>query len=231
MRIALLLVVAFLLAGCKAAPTATELRLAPGQYGPAFDVARDVLRDGQFELNRVDGRAGVITTYAKPTAGLFSPWDQEQSTFEQETDDLIASNRRRIRITFDPAAPAESPPAEAPAVDVRAAAAAGAELTMRVHVVLERIERPTWRPDTSGTSQYTRSSDPELVRRGMEPQHAVAVSDDRALAARIVEEVRERLARGQTDRKREVGEPPAQPARAAPEADTAGRAPESGSGV
>ena len=60
------------------------MRVEPGQYAVAFDTARDVLRDNLFTLDRVDGRAGVITTQAKRSAGLASPWDGEQSTAEQD---------------------------------------------------------------------------------------------------------------------------------------------------
>lgn len=188
--------------GCAAPPTTTDLRIPPGRYALAFDAARHVLRDHRFDLNRVDGQAGVISTYVKSSAGLLSPWDSEQSSPGQEVEDLLNYQQRRVRVTFEPA----EPPAPAPAVPGVArpegtdgperdmpALARSAETIMRIRVTVERIHRPTWRPDPSSVNLSTRSNDPDLTRRGLRPSYAVPVADDRALAARLVEDVRRRM--------------------------------------
>lgn len=194
------LIIAFgMLWGCQAAPTATQLRIEPGKYAVAFDAAREVLREYNFTLNRVDGRAGVISTYTKPSAGLASPWDGEQSTPGQEVDDYMNDNQRRVRVTFEPVGPGGGGAGDA--VDVRTAAERG-ETVMRVHATVERIQRPQWRPDTSGVNQYTRALDVDLARRGMEPSYAVPVSEDRLLGARLVEEIRRRMSEPEANRAR-----------------------------
>jgi hypothetical protein len=202
----LLAAVAVAAAGCAAPPTATELRIPPGRYALAFDAARDALRDHRFDLNRVDGHAGVISTYVKPSAGLLSPWDGEQSSLGQEVEDLLNYQQRRVRVTFEPAEPPAPAPAEPGAAGVEPSSpgdsggsdiptlARSAETIMRIRVTVERIHRPTWRPDPSSVNLSTRSNDPDLGRRGLRPSYAVPVADDRALAARLVEDVRRRMA-------------------------------------
>lgn len=83
----------------------TSRRFASGAYAGesgAFDLARDVLREEGFILDRVDAAAGIITTRPKTTAGLATPWDAEQSSAEQEIDDLANRQQRTVRITFEP---------------------------------------------------------------------------------------------------------------------------------
>src|SRR5262249_15003949 len=170
----------------------------------AFDAARDVLRENRFDLNRVDGHAGVITTFTKPSAGLLSPWDSEQSTFGQEVDDLMDYQQRRIRVTFEPiSTPATAPPSP-PGPPGRGGArraltvlSGSGETIMRIRATIERIERPIWRPDTTAVGLYTRAVDPDLVRRGLQPSYTVPVSEDPLLAARLVEGARQRLAEAQ----------------------------------
>ncbi len=187
------------LGGCGAPEGPRELTVAPRAYGAAFEAAKVVLRDARFDLERVDARAGVITTAPKDTAGLASPWDGEQSTFRQEIEDVLNRQRRIVRITFEPSAvpPAPVQPGGPPAAgldqplpDVRASRS---DLVMRVRVVVQRVERPGWRIDTNAIQISTYATDPALDRRGMQPTYAVAHVEDRMLGARLTRRIEQEM--------------------------------------
>jgi len=61
------------LSGCAAPDLPTDLEVAAGDYPAAFEAAKAALRDYRFDLERVDARAGVISTAKKETAGLLTP--------------------------------------------------------------------------------------------------------------------------------------------------------------
>ena len=82
------------LGGCAAERTDVTFEVSAGGYARAFDAAKEVLREAGFELDRVDARAGVITTRSKGSAGIATPWVGDESTIEQEFDDLIHQQRR-----------------------------------------------------------------------------------------------------------------------------------------
>src|SRR5438128_989361 len=83
---------------------ASAISTAPAPaYAEAFDTARQTLRDTGFILERVDARAGVITTQPKTTAGLLTPWDREQTSFGQDLEDLFQRHQRIVRVEFEPA--------------------------------------------------------------------------------------------------------------------------------
>ena len=123
-----------------------------GAYSVAFDGAKDMLREMRFELDRVDARAGVITTHPKASAGFATPWDVEQSTLRQEWSDLLNRHFRIVRIEFTPALGAQRAELGSPT------APQGADPDLREHsgpmratvrVSLERLSRPGWRPSTA----------------------------------------------------------------------------------
>lgn len=196
-----LLAVAAGLSGC-ASKAPTELTVDPANYSATFDAARHVLRDAKFDLERVDAREGVITTTAKATAGLATPWDSEQQTAGQEMEDLLQHQQRKVRITFEPA--------ENPAATGGAAAQAGTAqqpgapspasdllddprpTTMRVHVVIERINRPNWRVDSTSIRMSSYAWDPALAEREMQPRYETAIAEDADFAGRLVELIRAR---------------------------------------
>jgi hypothetical protein len=63
---------------------------------------------------------------------------------------------------------------------------------MRVRVVIERINRPGWRINTTAIGLSTRAWDPALAAREMAPQYETAIEEDRPFAARLVERIGER---------------------------------------
>jgi hypothetical protein len=161
------------------------LEVPAERYAAVFDAAREVLRDERFDLERVDARAGVITTQPKKSIGVLSPWDGEQSTVRQEVDDLFNRQRRVVRVTFEP--PDGPPP---PGTDLLSGDAPA--LVMRVGVVVEREQQPGWRLESTSVRLNTRSTDLALAERGLTPWYTVPAAQDPALAARLAEEIRRR---------------------------------------
>jgi hypothetical protein len=175
------------LGGCAGGGPA-ELAIAPGEYPAAFDTAREVLRDARFDIDRVDARAGVLTTSARASTGLSLPWDLAFT--DGALEDLLNRHARRIRVTFEPAAEGDAPPIR----DLMAAEPA--PLVMRVRVLVEREQRPGWRLESSSVQLSTRSSDPALAQRGLEPSYTVALREDPELSGRLTGVIAERLAAG-----------------------------------
>lgn len=166
-------------------------RSAYAGEGGCFDLARDILREEGFVLDRVDAQGGVITTRAKTTAGFATPWHSDQSTASQEVEDLASRQQRTVRITFEA-------PNGTMFEDLRSAEAAGTEsteLTMTVRVIVERMSRPGWRVNTTSVRLSSYCIDTELRDRGMAGQYAVAREDDQDLAERLANEILSRQAR------------------------------------
>lgn len=151
----------WVMGGCAGPAGSAEFLVAEGDYARAFDAARDVLIDHGFTLERIDAQAGVITTRAKPTSGLATPWDGEQSTPGQEVEEFLNRTQRRARVTF---APAEQ-----------------GEHRVAVEVVVERVHRRGWSPAPVSVRQSTFWRDPQ---RGA-PVFASVIEQDARLAARL----------------------------------------------
>jgi hypothetical protein len=181
-RLILLLLLAALLSGCATnRPLSTDFPVPAGGYIKAFDEARDVLIGMRFELDRVDAAAGVITTQPKHTAGLATPWDAEQSTLEQEWEDLVNEQERRVRITFEPA---EATAGEWP--DLREYTG---PMTGHVEVAIDRVHHAGWRLETTSIRYSTYTIDPTLIDRQMWPLYSVPFSQDRLLADELAEKI------------------------------------------
>jgi len=185
----LLLAIASLLGGCAASTPAT-IDIPAGQYERAFDAAREQLVRARFELDRVDARAGVITTRPKTTAGLATPWDGESVTLEQKTEDLLNQQQRRVRITFEPATGA-TPPRDA-AMDLRTIET---PLTARVEVAIDRVRTPGWELDATAIRYSWRTQSRAITERGLWPRYDVPFSQDDAWARTLASRVARAIAR------------------------------------
>jgi len=174
-----------LLGGCAGSSGNTELTLTSAQYTDAFQAAKDALAEYRFELDRVDAGAGVITSMPKASQGIATPWDFEQSSFEQELEDLANRHLRRVRITFEPVSPAEDPQQ-----DLRTATG---PIVGRVEVIVDRVRRAGWRLEPTSVRLSTFTRDPDLVARGMWPQYTVPISQDPEFAARLADGIRRRM--------------------------------------
>lgn len=169
----------FLLGGCGASSPSHTFEISAGGYAAAFDAAREVLRDSRFVLDRVDADEGVITTQPKQTSGLATPWDSEQTSLSQELEDTVHAQQRRVRVTFLP---------------MGEGGLGVAECTGRVEVVLERVQFVGWQPSSKAILQSGFTTDPVAQASGRDARYEVPIARDDALAARIAERVRRRLA-------------------------------------
>ncbi len=177
------------LGGCRAPAESVATPVAPGRYAEAFDQTRDLLAARQFKLERVDARAGVITTQPKPSTGLATPWDGEQSSFQDEWADLLNQHERQVRVTFVPVGAGE-PADRTPEVDLREL---DVPLEAHFEVTVLRVSVPGHRIEPSAIGMSTRWSDPQMARRGVGPADRVPLRADDALAARLADALRRRL--------------------------------------
>ena len=177
--------VILLLTGCAAPKSDGTFTVPVGAYGAAIDATRDTLRDYRFDLDRVDAAAGVVTTAGKWSSGLATPWDAEQSTIEQEWDDTMNRQQRRVRVTF---APADGEGAD----DLRTL---DTPLVGRVEVTVYRMHRQGWRLESESIGRSRRAFDPELGR-SQGPRYLVPIARDERLEARIAEAVARRIKGG-----------------------------------
>lgn len=198
--------------GCASSKMrARTLEVGAGEYASAFDATRDVLRSYRFTLDRVDARSGVITTEARFSSGLATPWDRVQSDLGQEFMETLNYEGRRARVVFSrpgvelPAPGVGEGTPEAlvdegvmadgsvrPTLDEDLREEGGA-LVMKIDVIVDRVQRPGRRVETSSVSRSSVTIDPELARRGMMPTYTVARTRDDKLAARLADEVKKRM--------------------------------------
>ncbi len=166
-----------LLASCAAPPKSAQFETPAGAYAAAFEGAKDELRRAGFELDRVDARAGVITTRPSASAGFWTPWVVDEQSFDDEVDGTFNAERRIVTVRFTGAAGDE---------DLREhqGPVAGA-----VEVEVFRLYRPGRTIESSAirlTSQYR---DEGLTRRGLQPDITVPIGQDEALAAALASRI------------------------------------------
>ncbi|MEA5557629.1 hypothetical protein [Nodularia spumigena] len=202
------------LGGCASVKeTSRTVEVGAGDYASAFDATREVLRSYRFTLERVDARSGVITTEARFSSGLATFWDPVQSDAGQEVMETLNYEGRRARVLFSRpgggdvvgAGVGEGTPealrdqgvmadgSVRPTLDEDLRGEAG-PLVMKIDVIVERVQRPGRRLETSSLSRSTFTMDPALGERGMSPTYSVARTRDDKLAARLAAEVRARMA-------------------------------------
>lgn len=185
------------LTGC--ATQSPEVRVPAAEYAEAFTAARDVLHSYRFTLDRIDARAGMLTTQASRSAGFFTPWNQLDSTVGQAWEDTIHKQQRRVEIVFSVTPTPETREADLRPSQARELASdlieSPRDTTARVLVVVERIYQFGWRPNTKSTAltSLTEDTQPDATS-----QAAVDISDDPALAGRIASDIRALLARRTT---------------------------------
>lgn len=182
------------LTGCST--TGDEhVQIAAGGYGSAFEATRQTLRDFDFHLDRVDAASGVITSAVKPTSGLATPWDPEQSGIDQEWEDFINRQRRTVRVAFVPQEEQgqDTPkrdPASAKAPDLVDLRDYQGPVVATVEVTVERVQRPGWQVNTRSINNSTFTMDPALQAAGKYPTYAVELEPDTRLAKRIAARIK-----------------------------------------
>lgn len=185
-----------LLAGCASVEAPKDMEIPPGRYGEAFEAAKEVLRQYRFPLERVDARAGVITTSTKHSAGVLAPWDREQGGLDDEFEQTLNRQVRSVVVEFVHAEPGETSEAggvSSPPPDPGDLREESGPLLLRVRVDVSRVNRPGWRLSTKSIKSSSFATDPDLRSRGMQPTFSTVVADDPDLARRIAERIRARL--------------------------------------
>lgn len=213
---------AVLVVGC--ATKSPDIEVPASDYPDTFAAARDVLHSYRFTLDRVDARAGVLTTQPKLSGGFLTPWSQLESTPSQSWEDTVHNQQRRVEIVFSATPPPTSIPASnsSPAPDSTEAVLkpnqsrelatdlieAPRDTNAHVRVSLERIYQYGWRPNTrsiylSSITENTLADTPSRVE--------VAISEDEALAGRIAAEIRSAMKKRAQTRTAEAPAVPATP--------------------
>lgn len=155
--------------------------VAPGEVDAVFDAAREIFRDHGFSLARVDVAGGVLSTWARQSAGVATPHHKDESTFGESMEGLFNAQRRRVRLTFEPLEEGGARPS-----DYRAAAQ---PLIARVRVVVERLNTQGRAPSAISIRRSAYYVD--ATRSG--PQDiATPLRRDGALAGRLAEEIQAR---------------------------------------
>ncbi len=194
------------LASCasKAKPDPT-VAVPAGKYAEAFEVAKDALREFQFELDRVDAAGGIVTTHARGSAGFATPWVPHTSSLGESARGFVERERRRAAVVFEPtgttrptadAGTATAEPQPNKPIDLALEPVnPDAEMTARVRVWIERVYRPGRRVSATSVRLSSFTSDPELREQGLEPAFAVETKSDDALEARLATWISGRLDR------------------------------------
>lgn len=195
--LAIAILLALTATGCGTArPGPSAFRLAPGSYAATFDATKETLREYGFALERVDARAGIITTQPRTSAGLMAPWDKIQSSAAQEWADFLHRQERRVRISFGPASQSEPD-------DPRAQAAQGpappdlrefsGPMTADIMVWIDRTHTPGRRIETTSLRLSSNTRDTALGKSKMLPYYKTPINRDDLLAGRLVRRIRERV--------------------------------------
>jgi len=144
---------AALLAGC-AFSGERRAPLPESRYPRTFQAVQRVLVDHGFVLDRIDARAGVISTHPKASPGLFLPTDREQRSLGQEFRDAMHTHSRTVRVTMRTTPQDRTTPPPTRDQDPRAG--------VTVEVVLERASRPGFRIETEEIGVSSAFSSPEF---------------------------------------------------------------------
>jgi len=185
---AALALTAALLPSCAAPQRSPTFDTAAGEYTRAFEAAKDELRAAGFELERVDARAGVITTRPSASAGLFTPLVRDEHTFGAEWDGAANAERRVVTVRFLPASASDG------AGDLRDA---DAPLQGEVEVEVRRLYRPGRTPESASVRLTTQFRDPAWQAAGLQPDVISAYGEDPDLAAALASRIARRASSAQ----------------------------------
>lgn len=170
------------LGGCaQPAAISPDLTFDAARYPEVFQATKDTLRDYEFELDQVDARGGVITTWPRQWAGLATPWIPQATDADTAIVGLLQHELRSCRVTFataDGVAPRDAN------IDLREATG---PMSAKVEVTIYRVQRPGLRIGAPSIRLRSQAIDPRLVEEGLQPQFVSSAGPDNALAARIAQ--------------------------------------------
>ncbi|PHQ82821.1 MAG: hypothetical protein COB69_00575 [Phycisphaera sp.] len=189
--------------GCSSVPAGTSSRfiIEVGGYDAAFNQTRQELTSLGFILDRVDARAGVLTTKPLSSGGLATPWDRQQTSLNSEIADLAHKQKRVVRVTFVPESAVDRLPSDKAGSQIAGTQAVRSTIDVSqderlvgvVVVTIERLYRPYWRPSTVSVSSSSHTRDPSLGSRGMYRSFSVVTQRDHALEEKLASRVRRGL--------------------------------------
>jgi hypothetical protein len=162
--------------GCAQPTLSPSFSFDAEQYPAVFQATKDALRQYQFELERVDARGGVITTWPRQWAGMATPWIPHATDTNSAVVGLIQHELRSCRVTFGVEDGAD------PSVDLREVTG---RMSAKVEVTIHRVHRPGTRIGAPSVRLRSQAIDPELVEEGLQPQYVSPSGPDNALAGRI----------------------------------------------
>lgn len=172
------------LGGCaKPAAVTPDLTFDASRYPDIFQATKDTLRDYQFELEQVDARGGVITTWPRQWAGFATPWIPQATDADSAVVGLMQHELRSCRVTFGTA---EGPADRDSNIDLREVTG---PMTATVEVTIYRVQRPGLRIGAPSVRLRSHAIDPQLVEEGRQPQFVSSAGPDNALAARIAQAI------------------------------------------
>jgi hypothetical protein len=185
------------LAGCAARTEPARFSVDVGAYDRAFIATREVLRDVNFEIERVDATRGVITTKPRPDAGFFTPWTGYQLDAASALEGSLNQQRRRVRVTFVPVADEAAYVGGGGDQDrigsqLDEVASRGPWIAY-VDVGVTRMQTSGLRPPPRAVLMSTVAIDPIEQSQGVATIYEVPVSQDSAMAAAITRRIRTRL--------------------------------------
>lgn len=148
--------------------------ISPAEYPAAFQAAKDLLREYEFELDRVDAEAGIITTHPRASAGFATPWIPHMTSPEGALEGYLQPERRIASITFD--------------------GNADQSRALRANVQVLRLVRPGKRPSIASIRLTSAWTDPALVEQGVQPAYVASSHEDSKLGQSLARALRQRLA-------------------------------------
>ncbi len=190
------------LAGCAARPVEAGLPgppvapLAAEAYGPTFEAAVAVLRDAGFNVDRQDYRFGRITSTPKGSPTILEPWKPDNRTTGDALRSTLGNLRRTVTLFFEPVpASASAGGDNSVSRDAQRSASSGTSYTLRVEVLLERVEVPHRRLNgvTKGPIfADLREVPAELAARGITGTYWQPVGRDQRLEHHLLERILDR---------------------------------------
>lgn len=159
--------------------------VAPEDAAAVFDAARDVFRDHAFVLARVDAAGGVLSTWARQSAGFATAHLDDESTFAESAEGFFNTQRRRARLVFEPLDESGVPPRDFRDPD--------APLIARVQVIVERLNT---QGRAASTVSIRRSHYFVDATRPGPSDIVTPLRRDGALAGRLAQEIQQRAAAG-----------------------------------
>lgn len=185
------------LGGCAAHDEPARFGVATGDYDRAFAATREVLREVNFEIDRVDATRGVITTKARPDAGFFTPWTGYQLDASSAFEGSLNQQRRRVRVTFVPTVDeaaylSGSGDQDRVGSQLDEVASRG-PWTAYVDVGVTRVQTSGLRPPPRAVLMSTATIDPIAQAQGVPTIYDAPVSQDTAMAAALTRRIRKRM--------------------------------------